>query len=154
MLAKAAELVDYNPETGGFKKKSDGRVLATKHPKGYLRVKIGAIDVLSHRLAWFMSHGEEPACIDHINHIKSDNRLVNLRAASVSQNLCNRSGLQSNNTSGHVGVAMNHRKTKWVAYIKLAGRRKHLGVFDCFDDAVKARLAAEPVYMGEFAPRR
>lgn len=151
-IEEVASVVRYDAETGQFFALEDGRLLSTKHPKGYVRVRILGADVLAHRLAWHMS-GRDPAeSIDHINRVKSDNRLSNLRAATASQNQCNRD-MQVNNTSGVVGVARNARGDKWLACIKINGRRKHLGVFREFDDAVAVRRGAEPVVKGEFCPQ-
>lgn len=150
-LAKVAALVQYEPETGLFTRKSDGQKLGTDHIKGYIRIKIGSMDVLAHRLAWFIATGKEPeATIDHINRDKQDNRLCNLRQATHSQNQCNR-GPQKNCASGVSGVAMNRQKTGWQAYIKLNGKRVHLGTFKQVDDAIRARMAAQKAMFGEFS---
>mgnify|MGYP001768511391 CR=1 FL=1 len=150
MLSEVAELVRYDRATGLFYA-NDGRLLSTRHPAGYVRVKIAGKDVLAHRLAWFIERGDPPAVIDHINRRRDDNRIENLRRATHSENMCNR-GPQSNSTSGVSGVAMDTRGKKWQAYIKRHGKRVHLGVFDDFFEAVCARKSAERVYMGEFAP--
>ena len=154
MLSEVAQLVVYNGETGEFFARADGRKLSAKHVCGYVRVRIAGHDVLAHRLAIYMTTGEQPQHVDHINHDKADNRACNLRGATASENLCNREGVQANNTSGHSGVAMDRHKRKWMAYIKKDGKRVHLGVFAKIEDAIAARRAAEPVYMGAFAPMR
>lgn len=80
--------------------------------------------------------------IDHINHIRTDNRIVNLRKASNTENSRNAS-IGSNNTSGAVGVWFEKRRNAWVAEIKVDRRKIHIGQFDTFDAAVAARKAAE-----------
>jgi hypothetical protein len=101
--------------------------------------------VLAHRIIWKMVHGEEPPTIDHINGDPSDNRLVNLRAATPVQNGQN-SRRRKNNTSGVMGVAWEPRRLKWCVRIHLKYRNKHVGYFDDFDTAVAARKAAEAKY--------
>ena len=88
--------------------------------------------------------------IDHKNHKKYDNRKFNLRKASASQNQMNASK-RSDNTSGFTGVGWNKDRCRWVAYIAIDGKQKHLGYFDRFEDAVQTRKEAEDKYFGEFS---
>ena len=41
------------------------------------------------------------------------------------------------------GVHFSKDTGKWIAYIKISGKRKHLGCFTDFEDAVLARKKAE-----------
>lgn len=151
MLKEASSLVRYSPESGLFESINGHKVIVPHH-KGYLRIKHGAIDVLAHRLAWFMHYGKQPPpIIDHKNRIKSDNRIENLRAATDSENKCNRNK-QKNNKSGHPGVHFIAQKCKWVAYIKKNSKRKHLGAFDSMEEALEVRQLAEVMVFGDFAP--
>ena len=59
--------------------------------------------------------------------------------------------LKSNNTSGVTGVNWDKRYNKWEARIKKDYKQIHLGYFNDFEDAVKARKDAEKKYFGEFA---
>ena len=95
----------------------------------------------------------EDAVVDHINGSQFDNRKQNLRLANKSQNSYN-SVVRSNNTSGVMGVSWKHDRNKWKAYIRVRGKLRHLGYFDAFNDAVKARLEAERDICGSFAPQR
>lgn len=88
--------------------------------------------------------------IDHINHNIFDNRKLNLRIATTSQNAMNRIR-GSNNTSGVTGVVWLKNENKWKAEIKLNGETIYLGSFDKFDDAEKTRKEAEEKYFGEFS---
>lgn len=90
--------------------------------------------------------------IDHIHGIKTrnDNRKGNLRVVTHSQNGMNKD-LQSNNTSGVAGVGWYSKTNKWRAYIMIDRKFIHLGLFDSFEDAVKARKEAEEKYFGEFS---
>jgi len=62
-------------------------------------------------------------------------------------------GLYSHNTSGVTGVSWDKSRNKWEAHIKLNQKKKHLGRYNNFEDAVKARKEAENKYFGEFAPK-
>lgn len=93
----------------------------------------------------------ENMIIDHINHNTNDNRKNNLRICTSRQNHMNYS-IKNNNTSGSVGVIWDKRNKKWMAYIGVDYKQYHLGYFENFDDAVKARKEAEEKYFGEFAP--
>lgn len=96
----------------------------------------------AHRVAWALVHGEWPECIDHINGVVDDNRLLNLRAANSSINAKNK-GMISTNTSGQMGVGWSRRDRKWVARIKTGGKERSLGYYTDKDEAIRARLAAE-----------
>jgi len=90
-----------------------------------------------------------PMYVDHINGDKLDNRKLNLRLCTNSQNAMNRK-LQNNNTSGSVGVSWSKSVQKWCAYIKINQKRIHLGVFDDINEAIKVRKNAEILYFKEF----
>ena len=87
---------------------------------------------------------------DHINHDTLDNRQKNLRAASTSENSQNRRK-RSDNVSGTTGVYLRKDSGKWRANIFVAGKRKNLGDFPSFDEAVGVRRAAEREIFGDFA---
>jgi hypothetical protein len=87
--------------------------------------------------------------VDHINHIKYDNRKSNLRICSQHENNMNRS-IVTNNTSGVTGVTWNKKLNKWSAQIGVNGKNIYLGVYENFKDAVKSRKEAEEKYFVEF----
>lgn len=88
--------------------------------------------------------------VDHISGDTQDNKKSNLQICTGTQNLM-KQGFSDANKSGHKGVMWcNHLKTpKWTAYITKNRKRKHLGYFDNYEDAVKARLSAESIYFEE-----
>lgn len=56
-------------------------------------------------------------------------------------------GTRSDNTSGRKGVSWNGRRHQYEAYIATSKKsKKHIGWFDTFEDAVKARVNAEKIY--------
>ena len=109
----------------------------------------------AHRVAWMIHNGDIPdgMVIDHINGIRGDNRISNLRLATRSQNAVN-SGMRSSNTSGQKGVYMNKQVGKWVAEIKVDGRRKRIGTFSDIDEAAVAYQMAAEHHFGDFAVKR
>lgn len=85
--------------------------------------------------------------VDHINRNKMDNRRKNLRIVTQKENGQN-TGVHSNNTSGVPGVFFDNRAKRWRAQITRDGKTAHVGIFDCFDDAVSARKEAEQKFYG------
>ena len=115
---------------------SAGQKAGTLRSDGYIGIFIKGTYYFAHRTIWEMFNGEIPAglVIDHIDGVRWNNRIENLRACTFQQNHFNR-GKQSNNKSGFKGVSWHKQKQKWVAQIKIDGRNKFLGFFV---DPVKA----------------
>ena len=99
----------------------------------------------AHRIVWQLHNGQIPdgLQIDHINGIKDDNRIENLRLDVNKENPQNISEPQCNNTSGYLGVSWNEREKKWRAQIMVKGKRKYLGLYDTKEEAYEAYLAAK-----------
>lgn len=128
-----------------------GSVAGNPDKNGYLQFRFHGHNLLAHRVAWAIYYGEWPRNqIDHINGIKNDNRISNLRQANHSENGCNR-GLQSNNTSGISGVHWHKARQKWNARIKINRNHIHLGLFDDIDEAKLVMEKARLDFHGEFA---
>ena len=152
------EALHYDPETGIFTRLVRttnsvriGDVAGTLHHTGYRRIWFDEKNYLSHRLAWLYMMGEWPqADIDHVNGVRDDNRFVNLREATGSQNQHNRK-LNHNNACGYMGVSWYKVTRKWRAHIMVAVRTKHLGYFTSPEDAYAAYCAAKS-QLHEFNP--
>ena len=115
----------------------------TARRNGYLSGKIDRTTYTAHRIAWSVYYGEHPAgMIDHIDHDKANNRIENLRIATLHENNRNRS-LPRNNTSGTIGVFWHKLAGKWTSFIRDGGRVLYIGSFDSIDDAIAARKDAE-----------
>ncbi|MBS4893731.1 MAG: hypothetical protein KHZ90_08150 [Veillonella parvula] len=102
-----------------------------------------------HRLILNVIDSGYQLCVDHINHIKHDNRKINLRKCNNSENQRNR-GLPSNNKSGVKGVSWHSRKKKWQANIYVNSVNIYLGLYKDINEARKIRREAEEKYFGEF----
>ena len=120
-----------------------------KNDEGYLVTSLN--DNKKIRMSRLVMNENNPSIrIDHQNHNTMNNRKSNLRRATSSENAMN-SGLSSANTSGVTGVLFDKRWNKWVASIMVNYKSIHLGRFDKFDDAVKARKEAEDKYFGKWS---
>lgn len=101
---------------------------------------------LQHRLAWLYVHGEFPCGqIDHINGIRDDNRISNLRAVTAQENLKNQR-MRVTNTSGFTGVNWDKKAGKWKSQIDFNKKRIYIGTFSTIIDAVAARMKANIKY--------
>lgn len=149
---RVRELLDYNSDSGVFIWKVQragfarvGTVAGSLNQSGYLRIKVDGVRYLAHRLAWLFVHGTWPKCeLDHINQIKADNRICNLREVTRSVNLINRP-LQKNNKSGFVGVHWDGKNSRWAARIQRQGKNRHLGLFTNIEEARDAFIKAASI---------
>lgn len=112
---------------------------------GYLCGNLGSKSYLVHRLIWMYLYGYFPEQVDHINHIRTDNRIENLREVSNLENLKNTS-VSKNSKTGINGVCLHKPTGKYRAYIMVNRKQIHLGLFDSIDEAHKARLEANIQY--------
>lgn len=125
---------------------SKGSLLGGIGPKGYLTATIDGKNYKQHRLAWLYFNGSFPAGqIDHINQIKSDNRISNLRAVTNIDN-CRNKGKSKANTSGTTGVYLDKRTGRWRSIICVNGKNKNLGFYLTHCEASKARKEGEKKY--------
>ena len=145
-------LFHYDPDTGLLVRKvrlnnsKAGTVVGSMDGHGYLCTQINGKHHKIHRIVYCMHHGYFPENeIDHINRIRHDNRIENLREVSRSCNLRN-SKLASDNKSGIKGINWNKRDKRWKAEISVNKKKIYLGYFKNFDSAVVARYIAELKY--------
>jgi len=135
---------DYLSKT--WNKRFAGQEAGTIMGDGYRYISVADKRYAAHRVAWLLTYGEWPKDqIDHINHIRLDNAILNLRVVDRATNSKNRTK-QANNTSGINGVYFKKSISRWCAYIKIETKMKHLGYFKTKDEAVAARLAANKFY--------
>lgn len=110
---------------------------------GYSHVRFMGKVHPTHRIIMMLCFGHIPenAEIDHINHVRNDNRLVNLRFVTASGNRRNQS-VSSKSTTGVTGVYFNKRLQKYAAQIKVDGAVHYLGLHDTLEEAAAARAEA------------
>ena len=117
---------------------------------GYIQVHAHKKVHQAHRIAFLYAHGYLPKQVDHINGVRTDNRLKNLRAATNSQNGMNR-GVQANNISGYKGVTFHKKVGNFQARICVGGVIKSLGFFKDAKEAHNAYVKAAGELHGQFA---
>lgn len=151
--SRLKELLQYDANTGVFTNKifrglraMPGVVSGNVNSGGYVDISIDKRKYKAHRLAWLYVNGVWPAYyIDHINRIKTDNRIANLRDIPQLLNGQNKS-VHKNNTSGHPGVIWHKREKNWRARIRVNGKDIYLGGFDSIQSAINCRKQAELIY--------
>ncbi len=144
----------YDTEAGKFERWFTGGAgkpprwketgLPAKGSHGYRKIRIGKKKVSAHRLAWFMYYGVWPDFIDHINHDKGDNRLLNLANVTFTENQRNKPKC-ANNRTGVMGV-FQCSHSRWTAQIGVNGEIVYLGSFGSLEAAVNRRKTAEIEY--------
>lgn len=151
-LEELKEFLSYDPDTGVFVWKKVRKYAHAIHvgdeagylnEEGYIRIKFNRKCYAAHRLAWFFYHGSMPSeYIDHINGLRNDNRISNLRDITQTDN--NRSTTKpKHNKSGFVGVSWHKRAGKWASVIRVDGKNHHLGLFIDPEEAHLAYLKAK-----------
>ena len=147
---RAHDLFDYNPTTGVLVRKfwrggrgGAGTTVGVKTALGYLQIRVDGRHYLVHRVAWLMTHGNWPAeQIDHIDRVRDNNKLSNLREATNAENLRNK-GQYRTNKSGATGVHFNRQRKKWEAAFVIDGARKYVGLYRSVEEASEARAEAQ-----------
>lgn len=144
--------ISYCPETGelrwavGNRGRQKGDIAGSIYSNGYRRIYLAGKRCPAHRLAWMLFYGYWPESdIDHINGVRHDNRISNLRLATKSQNQQNRSASKKpgGKSSRFVGCYYHPRNKKWTAAITAYGKRMWLGSFDTEIEAQKAYKEAK-----------
>ena len=124
-----------------FNTKHSGREAGGLTTSGYRSLNIDGKHYQTHRVAWLIVNGAWPEEIDHINGVRVDNRIINLRNVMHKENAKNVK-LSSANKSGVIGVSWSSRECKWRSTIGVNGSNKHLGYFELLSDAINTRLRA------------
>ena len=125
-----------------FNTRFAGRELTCIDAHGYIQVSLFGSNYKAHRIIWVYVNGDEPDNIDHVNGVRDDNRISNLRSVTKHENSLNLS-LAKNNTTGVTGVSYDKARGKWIAQIEFNGKHVNLGRFCSLIDAVSARKSKE-----------
>jgi hypothetical protein len=131
----------YNKDTGLFTRKISlntkvriGDLAGGKDTKGYVCIRVAGKTYKAHRLAWLYVYGNMPIGeIDHINGIKDDNQIANLRDVTKSVNQQNRQFVRGYSRDGN----------RWKAQIRFGGKWRHLGCYETEHEAHAAYLLAK-----------
>lgn len=118
--------------------------------RGRWRIRLNGNTFARSRIIWLLMRGSLPEFIDHINRVQIDDRIENLRPATLSQNGGN-SSKRYNNASGYKGVSFNRRLRKYVAQIQVNNRGIYLGLFTTAKEAHDAYVEAATKHFGQYA---
>lgn len=148
-------LFSYNEEKGILTRnisrgnKLRGSVVGVKSNRGHLNVEIDGKNYGVHRIIWKMHYLIEPSAdIDHRDHNEQNNKINNLRLATVSNNLAN-SRIYKCNKTGFKGVGFI--QGKYIARIRYQGKLIWLGRKSTAIEAYELYKDAALKYFGEFA---
>ena len=149
------DLFDYRDGVLYWKIRPSNRIkindkVGSLNNRGYLGTKINEKKYSNHRIIFLMFHGYLPKFIDHIDGNPLNNKIENLRGASLTQNQYN-SRISARNKSGVKGVSWAKRDKKWLARVSVNGKNKSFG---SYHDIEVAKFIAETMrykYHGEFA---
>jgi hypothetical protein len=151
-------VLDYDPKTGIFRWKSKaskfshariGGIAGSTQSRGYVQIMLNGKFYVAHRLVWLYVYEEWPlGQVDHINGVRSDNRVENLRLASQSENQGNRR-IQYNTKSGYKGVVRHG--SGWRASIRKDGVPYRIGTYATPEEAHIAYCEMAKKLHGVFA---
>ena len=122
-VERLLELYNYDKKNGQLISKRTKRPISRLTTRGYLVARVDDSDWFVHRLIWLLEGNELPQDseelnIDHINQIKTDNRIENLRVVTKLDNLRNRP-TRKDNTTGYIGVSLHKPNGKFRSAVRV-----------------------------------
>jgi hypothetical protein len=149
----SGEMIWRNPPWNHSEKlgRLAGNAQPTRNGKVYWVVSIDGRKHKRSRLIFLVAHGRLPTpCVDHINGNSLDDRIENLREATITQNAWNHRS-RTKKQDLPMGVRLIPNSGRYQARIAVNGTMYHLGAYDTPDEARAAYLAARQEYYGEYA---
>ena len=149
--SKIRDLLEFDSKTGKLKWKVSqgaravvGETAGCLLSIGYIQIKINGEKYYAHRLIWEMFNDAIPEDmeIDHINGIRDDNHLSNLRCVPRQVNSQNLRKAQKNNKSTEVLNVYPHRK-KFQVRITVDGKTINVGTYSTLKIAEGVALRAK-----------
>ena len=128
----------------------EGKKAGSINKQGRMQIGINKKVYIFSRIVFLYHHGYLPKLIDHIDGNKLNNKIENLREATISQNNCN-SKIPSHNTSSKKNVSFNTRDKIWNVSLKVNKKRIFIGGFKDLELANLVATMAREKYHGEFA---
>ena len=127
-----------------------GSVAGTVSKRGYVHIQYMNKIYKAHRLVYLMFTGKICELLDHVNGVLTDNRIENLRPATVVQNQRN-AVIRKDNSSGVKNVSWHKRVGKWGVQLRINRVIKHFGYYDDLELAELVALEARTKHHKEFA---
>ena len=127
-----------------------GTIIDFIENNGYVRVRVDGKMYGVHQVVFVMFNGYLPKIIDHVNNIKADNRIENLREATKSENGYN-TKLPVNSKSGIKNVCWVKKLNSWQVKLKVKSICKVIGYFKDLELAELVAYEARNKFHGKFA---
>lgn len=148
--------LSYDPGTGDLRwivppptNAKPGEIAGYIASNGYRTIRVWGRTVSAHQTAWAIYHGEPAnSHLDHINRIRTDNRIANLRKVTRAQNMWN--APSQTGATGVRGVYWHPPRNKYCASITADRKRHFLGYFDTVEAAADAYRDASRRIHGEY----
>lgn len=120
-----------------------------KKKSGYIEIGVGRKIYQAHRLIFMWHTGDSPGEVDHINRIRHDNRIENLRSITRSDNTANSSAVRA--SSGYRGVSWHKNHKYFQCRIRKNGLLIHLGEYaDPVEASAVYEAARKELFPGVF----
>lgn len=139
------------PRKGVNKSPNGDYPVGWNNGSGYIKLKFMDKTYYAHHIVFFMHHGRFPVAIDHIDGNRSNNRIDNIREATLAENNRNIRPYKRNPLSGGRGVIRSANGKKWMVRVHHDGKSKHLGTFDDLEFANLVAQEARNKFHGNFA---